>query len=93
LSARAIQEGIFTAHSNGPGFLPALSKLCPPRSWSWLSGFVEWDYYQFRNSVANLNCTLALPCGGLTPLPVNVDTNVKVVKAGLNLRFGPGVRY
>jgi hypothetical protein len=29
---------------------------------------------------------------GLTPFSVNVDTNVNVIKAGLNLRFGPGVR-
>jgi outer membrane immunogenic protein len=59
----------------------------------WLSAFVEYDYYRFRDSTANLDCTLAVPCGGLTPLPVNVDTNVNVVKAGLNLRFGPGVRW
>ena len=60
---------------------------------NWISGFVEWDYYQFRDSVANLNCTLAVPCRGLTTLPVNVDANVNVIKAGVNLRFGPGVRY
>jgi outer membrane immunogenic protein len=62
---------------------------------NWLSGFVEWDYYQFRNSVANLNCTVSAPCGFLAPLPVSVDTNVNVIKAGLNLRFGPstGARW
>jgi outer membrane immunogenic protein len=60
----------------------------------WISGFIEYDYYQFRDSVSNLNCTPAVTCGGLSPLfPVNVDSNVNVVKAGVNLRFGPGVRW
>jgi outer membrane immunogenic protein len=47
----------------------------------WLSGFIEYDYYQFRDSTANFPV-----------LSANIDTNVNVVKAGLNLRFGPGVR-
>jgi len=56
----------------------------------WLSGFIEYDYYRFRDGTANLGCTVA-GCPAAI-LPVNVDTNVNVVKAGLNLRFGPGVR-
>ena len=59
----------------------------------WLSGFVEYDYYRFRDSTGNFTCTVAGCPAGAANLAVNIDTNVNVVKAGLNLRFGPGTRF
>jgi len=52
----------------------------------WLTGFVEYDYYNFRNSATTFVCTT---CGfpiATTTIPVG---NVNVIKAGLNLKFGP----
>jgi len=57
----------------------------------WLSGFIEYDYYRFRNSTGNFGCTV-VGCPAAI-LPINIDTNVNVIKAGLNLRFGPGARW
>jgi hypothetical protein len=59
----------------------------------WLSGFIEYDYYRFRNDAQNFVCTPAAACGGFPLLPVSFDTNVNVVKVGVNLRFGPGTRW
>ena len=61
---------------------------------NWLSGFIEYDYYNFRSNTDNFACTLP-GCPGLATgiLPVNVSTNVNVIKAGLNFRFGPGSRW
>jgi outer membrane immunogenic protein len=58
---------------------------------NWLTGFVEYDYYNFSNNNSNaLVCTPAV-CGGFGPFGnVGVTTNVNVVKAGLNFKFGPG---
>ena len=53
----------------------------------WLTGFIEYDYYNFRDN-NNSNNFVCVACG----VPVNVDAKVNVVKAGLNIRFGPGVR-
>jgi outer membrane immunogenic protein len=54
----------------------------------WLSGFIEYDYYNFRDN-NDTNTLVCVACG----FPVNVDAKVNVVKAGLNIRFGPGVRW
>jgi outer membrane immunogenic protein len=59
----------------------------------WLTGFIEYDYYGFRNSTQNFACTAAAcPVTTTTAFPVNVTTNVNVVKAGLNFKFGPNTR-
>jgi len=51
----------------------------------WLSGFVEYDYYNFGNrSVTLLTSATAFP------IPVNIKATDNVFKAGLNLRWGPG---
>ena len=55
---------------------------------SWLTGFVEYDYYNFSNSnPSTLVCT-AVVCG-IATTGVAVRTDINVVKAGLNLKFGP----
>src|SRR6516165_9380590 len=57
---------------------------------NWLSGFVEWDYYRFeRDNPGGLVCTPAV-CGGVFTNNLEIQTNINVVKAGLNLKFGPG---
>ena len=54
----------------------------------WLTGFVEYNYYDFRERTHTFACaTCGLP---VTTFPVNVQTEIHVVKAGLNLKFGPG---
>jgi outer membrane immunogenic protein len=56
---------------------------------NWLTGFVEYDYYRFTdNNPAALICT-AVACGGVF-FNGDITTNINVVKAGLNLKFGPG---
>jgi outer membrane immunogenic protein len=61
---------------------------------NWLTGFVEYDYYQFNNGSSNaLVCTPAL-CGAAVAFSnVSVNTNVNVLKAGVNFKFGPGFGY
>jgi outer membrane immunogenic protein len=55
---------------------------------NWLTGFVEYDYYNFSNSnPSTLVCTAAV-CG-IATTGVTVRTDINVVKAGLNLKFGP----
>jgi outer membrane immunogenic protein len=57
---------------------------------NWLSGFAEWDYYRFEgDNLGALVCTPAV-CGGVLTNNPNISTNINVVKAGLNLKFGPG---
>jgi outer membrane immunogenic protein len=62
---------------------------------NWLTGFVEYDYYNFSNSNSNALVCTAGACGvspgGLLVAfgNVGVTTNVNVVKAGLNFKFGP----
>ena len=57
----------------------------------WLTGFVEYDYYRFRNSTNSFTC---FTCGFVVPtVPVNVTTDINVIKAGLNIKFGPGMRW
>jgi outer membrane immunogenic protein len=55
---------------------------------NWLTGFVEYDYYHFGdNTSSTLVCTAAV-CG-IATTGVSVRTDINVVKAGLNLKFGP----
>jgi outer membrane immunogenic protein len=55
---------------------------------NWLTGFIEYDYYNFgNNNATTLVCTAAV-CG-IATTGVSVRTNINVVKAGLNLKFGP----
>ena len=54
----------------------------------WLTGFVEYDYYRFGDNSNTFNCVVAL-CGAAAAVPLNIDTNVNVVKVGLNFKFGP----
>ena len=61
---------------------------------NWLTGFVEYDYYGFNNSNSTaLICTPALCGAGVAFTGVGINTNVNVVKAGLNFKFGPGFGY
>jgi outer membrane immunogenic protein len=54
---------------------------------NWLTGFVEYDYYNFNNNNSNTLLCVAAACGvGFGN--VGVTTNVNVVKAGLNFKFG-----
>jgi hypothetical protein len=49
----------------------------------WLTGFIEYDYYNFSDSTNAFVCaTCGLP---VATAAINVTTNVKVVKAGLRL--------
>ncbi len=61
----------------------------------WLTGFVEYDYYGHRNdnNTIGFTCGLACPTTTVTTFPVNVTTNINVIKAGLNLKFGPNTRW
>jgi len=53
-----------------------------------LTGFLEFDYYDFGTSTSTFNtCTVAL-CGAVT-LPVDIRETKGVVKVGLNFKFGP----
>jgi outer membrane immunogenic protein len=58
---------------------------------NWLTGFVEWDYYKFDNNNSTAIVCTAPACGGafFTANP-SIKETVNVVKAGLNLKFGPG---
>jgi len=58
---------------------------------NWLTGFVEYDYYNFNNGNSNnLVCTPAVCAPAVAFGNVGVTTNVNVIKAGLNFKFGPG---
>ena len=61
----------------------------------WLTGFIEYDYYGFRNDNDGVlfACGVACPIRNVTTFPVNINTNVNVVKAGVNLKFGPNTRW
>jgi outer membrane immunogenic protein len=58
---------------------------------NWLTGFIEYDYYNFsnNNNSTAFVCTPAA-CGGPGVVLANVGlkTNVNVVKVGLNFKFG-----
>jgi outer membrane immunogenic protein len=56
---------------------------------NWLTGFIEYDHYGFGNANPGaLVCTPAL-CGFATN-NLSISSNVNVLKAGLNFKFGPG---
>jgi outer membrane immunogenic protein len=58
---------------------------------NWLTGFIEYDYYNFSTAANTFACTT---CGLFaTTAPFNMTTNVSVVKAGLNLKFGPTIGF
>ena len=61
---------------------------------NWLTGFVEYDHYGFhdKDGVA-FACGFACPIAGVGAFPVGTRTDVDVVKAGLNLKFGPNMRW
>jgi outer membrane immunogenic protein len=60
----------------------------------WLTGFIEYDYYGFRdNNAVAFACGAACPITTVATFPVDITTNVSVVKAGLNLKFGPNTRW
>jgi outer membrane immunogenic protein len=59
---------------------------------NWLTGFIEYDYYNFNNSNSTaLICTRAV-CG-IAAANVGVTMNINVVKVGLNFKFGPGFTF
>jgi hypothetical protein len=48
---------------------------------------IEYDYYRFNNNNSTaLACTA--PVCGIATTGVGVATNINVVKAGLNFKFG-----
>jgi outer membrane immunogenic protein len=53
----------------------------------WLTGFVEYDYYNFGTNTNTFVCTTCGPFA--VTAPVNVTTYINVFKAGLNFKFGP----
>jgi outer membrane immunogenic protein len=60
----------------------------------WLTGFVEYDHYGFRDdNGVGFACGVTCPIRTVTAFPVDITTNVDVVKAGLNLKFGPYARW
>jgi outer membrane immunogenic protein len=54
----------------------------------WLTGFVEYDYYDFGTRTNTFaTCTVAA-CGAVS-FPVDVKDTKNVFKVGLNFKFGP----
>ena len=61
---------------------------------NWLTGFVEYDHYGFGdNDGVGFACGFACPAVGFGGFPVDMRTDVDVVKAGLNLKFSPFARW
>jgi outer membrane immunogenic protein len=62
---------------------------------NWLTGFVEWDYYNFGTRSDNVVCGPAVcVVGGPTSLPFDVKETKNVLKVGLNVLFNAGAgRY
>jgi outer membrane immunogenic protein len=56
---------------------------------NWLTGFVEYDYYGFGTKTVNFVAPVA-PAGFAN---VDIKENKNVVKAGLNVKFGPGLGW
>jgi len=58
---------------------------------NWLTGFVEYDYYNFSNSGSSALICAPAVCGAAVAFSnLGVTTNVNVIKVGLNFKFGPG---
>jgi outer membrane immunogenic protein len=53
----------------------------------WLTGFVEYDYYNFGTNVNTFICTTCGPFAAIAP--INVRTFINVFKLGLNFKIGP----
>jgi len=54
----------------------------------WLTGFIEYDYYNFGTTTNTFVCAT---CGlAVVAAPFNITTNINAVKAGLNFKLGPG---
>jgi len=54
----------------------------------WLTGFVEYDFYDFGTRTNTFaTCTVAA-CGAVT-FPVDIKEHKNVFKVGLNFKFGP----
>jgi RND family efflux transporter MFP subunit len=60
----------------------------------WLTGFIEYDHYGFRDdNGVSFGCGALCTIGTVAAFPINIRTDVDVVKAGLNLKFGPTTRW
>jgi outer membrane immunogenic protein len=62
----------------------------------WLTGFVEYDHYGFRDDDNRFGCGFACPIGAFwsfAAFPGNFITDVDVVKVGLNVKFGGYTGY
>jgi opacity protein-like surface antigen len=60
----------------------------------WLTGFIEYDHYGFRDdNGVSFGCGALCPIRTVAAFPINIRTDVDVVKAGLNLKFGPTTRW
>ena len=57
---------------------------------NWITGFVEYDHYDFGTSSDNFVC-VPIACFGRTfGFPVDIKETKNVVKVGLNFLWGPG---
>jgi outer membrane immunogenic protein len=54
----------------------------------WITGFVEYDFYDFGTRTNTFNTCTVAACGAVT-FPVDVKDTKNVVKVGLNFKFGP----
>src|ERR1700738_3909666 len=55
----------------------------------WLTGFIEYDHYGFRDdNGVSFGCGALCPIRTVTAFPIDIRTDIDVVKAGLNLKFG-----
>jgi outer membrane immunogenic protein len=55
----------------------------------WLTGFVEYDYYNFGTTTNTFICTTCGPFAATAP--INVRTFINVFKFGLNFKIGPTI--
>ena len=53
----------------------------------WLTGFVEYDFYRFNNGSSSALLCTAVACG-IATTNVGFNTDVNVLKVGLNFKFG-----
>jgi outer membrane immunogenic protein len=56
-------------------------------SLTWLTGFVEYDYYRFGNSNPGPLLVCAPAVCGFAASNIGITSNVNVVKVGLNFKF------
>jgi outer membrane immunogenic protein len=54
---------------------------------NWLTGFVEYDFYRFNNGSSSALLCTAVACG-IATTNVGFNTDVNVLKVGLNFKFG-----